>query len=154
MPRADSGYIIFSNNDFNNQHMIFISKDKQLIGEGKLILLENMYFLKKARHFYNFIESKQRVIITARKRSGNFFRSVCQEFCPQGGGLLLGRVCCQGSAWSGGGSLLLGGCLVPGGVPGGDPPGRLLLRAVRILLECILVVTVVTERHRFINSVH
>ena len=29
----------------------------------------------------------------------------------------------------------------PGGswVPGGDPPGRLLLRAVRILLECILV---------------
>ena len=25
------------------------------------------------------------------------------------------------------------------GVPGGDPPGRLLLRAVRILLECILV---------------
>ena len=27
----------------------------------------------------------------------------------------------------------------PGGVPGGDPPGWLLLRAVRILLECILV---------------
>ena len=26
------------------------------------------------------------------------------------------------------------------GVPGGDPPGRLLLRTVRILLECILVV--------------
>ena len=25
------------------------------------------------------------------------------------------------------------------GVPGGDPPGRLLLRAVRIPLECILV---------------
>ena len=25
------------------------------------------------------------------------------------------------------------------GVPGGDPPRRLLLRAVRILLECILV---------------
>ena len=37
-----------------------------------------------------------------------------------------------------------GGCLLPGGsgprgVPGGDPPERLLLRAVRILLECILV---------------
>ena len=28
------------------------------------------------------------------------------------------------------------------GVPGGDPPGRLLLRAVRILLECILVRTI------------
>ena len=44
-----------------------------------------------------------------------------------------------GGAWSEGGGLLRG---VPalGGVPGGDPPGgRLLLRAVRILLECILV---------------
>ena len=54
-------------------------------------------------------------------------------------GLLQG----EGGAWSGGclvrGSAAEGGCLV-GGVPGGDPPGRLLLRAVRILLECILVV--------------
>ena len=41
-----------------------------------------------------------------------------------------------------GGCLLLGGCLLPG-VPGGDPPGWLLLRAVRILLECILVETAV-----------
>ena len=50
--------------------------------------------------------------------------------------------------WSGG--CLLWGCLVrgvpaprggacSGGVPGEDPPRRLLLRAVRILLECILV---------------
>ena len=31
------------------------------------------------------------------------------------------------------------GCLGLGEVPGGDPPERLLLRAVRILLECILV---------------
>ena len=30
----------------------------------------------------------------------------------------------------------------PGGVPGGDPPGWLLLRAVRILLECILVILI------------
>ena len=38
-----------------------------------------------------------------------------------------GCACSQGGVWS-------------GGVPGGDPPpGRLLLRAVRILLECILV---------------
>ena len=35
------------------------------------------------------------------------------------------------------GGLLLG--VSDPGVPGGDPPGRLLLRAVRILLECILV---------------
>ena len=39
--------------------------------------------------------------------------------------------------WSGGGAWFAGSG--PGGVPGGDPPGRLLLRAVRILLECILV---------------
>ena len=33
------------------------------------------------------------------------------------------------------------GVSAPGGGAGGDPPaGRLLLRAVRILLECILVV--------------
>ena len=32
-----------------------------------------------------------------------------------------------------------GVCLVRGG-PGGDPPRRLLLQAVRILLECILVI--------------
>ena len=47
-------------------------------------------------------------------------------------------------AWSRGGLPALGGCLVWGvpcleGVPGGDPPQWLLLRAVRILLECILV---------------
>ena len=38
------------------------------------------------------------------------------------------------------GGLVPGGVPAPGGMPGGDPPGRLLLRAVRILLECILVV--------------
>ena len=62
-------------------------------------------------------------IFTGRKRSlgqGNIFRSVCQEFCPQGGGGV-------------------GQCLLRGEGNGGDPPGRLLLRAVHILLECILV---------------
>ena len=32
------------------------------------------------------------------------------------------------------------GMSAPGGVPGGDPLGWLLLRTVRILLECILVI--------------
>ena len=35
-------------------------------------------------------ESDAVIVITARKRSsgqGNIFRSVCQEFCPRGGGL-------------------------------------------------------------------
>ena len=43
----------------------------------------------------------------------------------------------------GGACSLGGGCLFPGGSAaggrGGDHPGRLLLRAVRILLESILV---------------
>ena len=91
-----------------------------------------------------------RPLITARKRSlgqGNIFIGVCREFCSQWGvsapggsapGGVRGKVC----SW--GGVCSKGGCLVPGGawsqgVPAGDAPGRLLLQAVRILLECILV---------------
>ena len=49
-----------------------------------------------------------------------------------------------GGSWSGGvpgpGGCLFGGGTWSGGVPGGDSPsGRLLLRMVRSLLECILV---------------
>ena len=67
----------------------------------------------------------------------------------QWGCLLLGGVWCLVL-----GGLLPGGCLVPGGsapggvsalgggVPGGDPPRWLLLRAVCILLECILVLLI------------
>ena len=51
---------------------------------------------------------------------GNIFRSVCQEYSVHRRG-----------AWS------QEGCLVRGGVE--TPPGRLVLRVVRILLECILV---------------
>ena len=49
----------------------------------------------------------------------------------------------------GGGCFLPGGMLPPGGVPGGDPPGRLLLRAVRILLECNLVKSCVNSTNSF-----
>ena len=53
-------------------------------------------------------------------------------------------------------SLVLGGS-APGGVPGPGgclvetPPGRLLLRAVRILLECILIENENTwfKRHQY-----
>ena len=67
-------------------------------------------------------------------------------------GVLLLGVPGPGGAWSRG-MPGLGGGSAPGGsapggpasrgVPGGDPPpGLLLLRAVRILLECILVCTI------------
>ena len=66
-----------------------------------------------------------------------------------GGCLVLGGGLLPGGVTDPGGSALGGVCswgwgLVPG-VPGGDPspPGQLLLRAVRILLECILVIYVV-----------
>ena len=85
-------------------------------------------------------------LITARKRSlgqGNIFTSMCQEFCSQGRcaipACIAGGIPACLAAGLQGGCLLLGGGLLLG-VPGGDPPGRLLLRAVRILLECILVV--------------
>ena len=85
-------------------------------------------------------------IFTARKRSlgqGNMLTGVCLST----GGCLVPR-----GAWSWGRLVPGEGCLVPGGaclvggvwsggVPGGDPLGRLLLRAVGILLECILVVS-------------
>ena len=61
------------------------------------------------------------------------------------GCLLLGGCLVPGGAWSRrvpspeGVGAWSRGCLIPG-VPGGDPPGWLLLLVVRILLEYILVV--------------
>ena len=76
--------------------------------------------------------------IAARKRSlgqGNMFTDVCLS---TGEGL----VPAAGGAWSlfqWGEVPGPGGCLVPGVGGCGDPPWRLLLWVVRILLECILV---------------
>ena len=91
---------------------------------------------------------------------GNIFRNVCQEFCPRGGGACVaGCVCGGGYAWQGvymaWGTCVAGGHAWQGGVCGGDvhgrgacmprmPPGHHKIpsvnaRAVRILLECILV---------------
>ena len=70
----------------------------------------------------------------------------CSRGVPAPGGCLLwgglpapGGVPASGEGACSGGGCLLWGMPAPGEVPGGDPPGRLLLRAVRILLECILV---------------
>ena len=59
--------------------------------------------------------------------------SVNRGVLPPGGVPPLGGVLPLGGASS------LGGGTSSQGGPGGDPLGRLLLRAVRILLECILV---------------
>ena len=64
----------------------------------------------------------------------------------------------RGGSWSWGGAWSWGGCMVPGGggwcgwLHSGDPPGRLLLRAVRILLECILVIVILTDCHLCFNQ--
>ena len=57
---------------------------------------------------------------------GNIFRSVCQEFCPQGGLLLRGGACSRGCLLQGW-VPALGQCLLqvgsaPGGWGCGDPP--------------------------------
>ena len=85
--------------------------------------------------------------ITARKRS---LRRLCFYTClsvHRGGGAIPeciagGIPACLAAGLQGG--LLLGGLLQGGLLTGGawwrpNPPGRLLLWAVRILLECILV---------------
>ena len=62
-------------------------------------------------------------IFTARKRSlgqCTIFRSVCQEFCPHGGCLLLRGLLPEGSAPRG----VCSGGSGPEGVPGGEPPHR------------------------------
>ena len=82
-------------------------------------------------------------IFTTRKRSlgqGTIFRSMCQEFCTQGGCFL------GGGASSQEGVFLQGAWWRPP-----IPPGWLLLQAVGILLECILV-SVLPFAQEFGNS--
>ena len=84
-------------------------------------------------------------VITARKRSlgqGNIFNPVCHSVhggVPGPVGVCLiwgGGACSRGVCSGGGGGACSGGAWW-------RPPGRLLLRAVRILLVCILVVIIV-----------
>ena len=69
------------------------------------------------------------IVITARKRS---LRRLCFYTC-------LSVILFTGGGWSGGGLLLGGAWSRGGGCLVETPPGRLLLWAVRILLECIHV---------------
>ena len=74
------------------------------------------------------------MIITARKLSlgqGNIFTSVCHSVHR---GWYPSMHCSGGCA--------IPACLAAGGAWWRPPPGRLLLRAVRILLECILVLLI------------
>ena len=67
------------------------------------------------------------------------------------GGSGPGGVWSWGFVCSGGVSAQGMGVSAPRGVPGGDPPGRLLLRAVRILLECIFVSTDFLSENNFFS---
>ena len=81
-------------------------------------------------------------IFTARKRSLRWLCFyTCQSVILFTGGCLFPGVGLPGPGGSTpGGCLLLGDAWSHGGVwSRGDPPRRLLLRVVRILLECILV---------------
>ena len=73
---------------------------------------------------------------------GNIFTGMCDSV-NRGGASSRGvsgprRFLVMGDVWSRGGLLGRGGGLVPGGCLVETPPGQLLLRAVRILLECFL----------------
>ena len=76
---------------------------------------------------------------------GYIFRSVCQEFCPQGGGGMCGKGgMCGRRACMAGDTCVVGVCVWQGCVCGGGHAWQILRdmvneRAVRILLECILV---------------
>ena len=93
----------------------------------------------------------QHILQTAMKlRQGNIFTYVCQEFCRQGGGhtsqegmcggggdvwqaaCMAGGVHCRGHAWQ-------GACMGGGHAWRGHAWQEKRQRAVRILLECILV---------------
>ena len=73
---------------------------------------------------------------------GNIFTSVCQEFCPRGGGGCLPQ------------------CMLGYNPPGADtPPGSRLKhtvyeRPVRILLECILVFTIKIQTSEMLSYVY
>ena len=76
--------------------------------------------------FLHFCKKKRQLLPPATKLGqGYIFTGVCDS--AHGGGV----------PGPGGGSCSWGVFLQV--VPGGDPLGRLLLRAVRILLKCILV---------------
>ena len=76
---------------------------------------------------------------------GYIFTGVCDSVHRGAGCMVPEGMPGLGGAWSRGGSRSRG--------PGGDtpPPGQLLLRAYRILLECILVINVCCQRN---SSVH
>ena len=72
--------------------------------------------------------------LQTKLRQGNVFAVVCDSVRRGGGLLVPGGCLLRGRCLLPGGGLLQG-VSGPGGVPSGDSPGRLLLRAVRILLE-------------------
>ena len=107
---------------------LVLATETHTVGKRAVYILLECFLVKssnRVKTVYN--------IITARKRS--MFTPVCHSV--HRGVLVPGW-----GAWSGG--------VLSRGVPDGDPSGRPLLRAVRILLECILVLDLISNTHLFI----
>ena len=107
---------------------LVLATETHTVGKRAVYFLLECFLVKssnRVKTVYN--------IITARKRS---------MFTLLGHSVHRGVLVPGWGAWSGG--------VLSRGVPDGDPSGRLLLRAVRILLECILVLDLISNTHLFI----
>ena len=84
-------------------------------------------------HRFHIFVCAKKTLRWTKLRKGNVFTPVCQSFCSQGG-------VCPSACWD---TPLPWADTPPGRhPPANDPNGRwLLLRTVRILLECILVIS-------------
>ena len=116
----DQSFQKFINKTLKRGKRLLVNSDPWSPAEQKLEMLCDMHSL----------------IFTARIRSlgqGNIFTPVCHSVHR---GVWSGPGGCLGGTCSRGMPSPEGGCLLPGGA-WWRPPGKLLLQAVRILLECI-----------------
>ena len=124
---------------------IMFHRNCKVVWPNSLILRLTKFNIELMRSSRTYI-----FIITARKRSlgqGNIFRSACQEFCPQGGGTLAGTPPGPGTPpWAGPPPQTMYTPPDQVHTPQDQVPPRVQCmlgdtgkRAVRILLECILV---------------
>ena len=111
-----------------------VLRNLQPLGGSRVVVLLRNYPTRLIRIFKpNYYRPQTKL------GQGNIFRSMCKSFCRRGAAR--GRA--GWHAWQGGVACVAGGCVWLGGMCGGGVHGREerrpQKRAVRILLECILV---------------